>query len=154
MIELPVQRLAVLALFCVVVVLGMSSISCSDNSTTRAKASSVLLLQVGLRKQQEATPTQERLVQMQSQGMNTTTIGTQRIFIYLNQQLTPSQVNDLQSLGVTVYPNSWIPPVGSHPNGFVLADMPVDKLDALAAKDYVVNLDSAEVQSQPESRPQ
>ena len=54
----------------------------------------------------------------------------------------------LSSLGVTVYPESWIPPVGNHPNGFILAEMPVDKLDGLAAKSYVIALDTAEKEFQ------
>jgi hypothetical protein len=29
--------------------------------------------------------------------------------------------------------------------------MPIDKLDALAAKDYVIKLDTAELQSQPQN---
>jgi hypothetical protein len=57
----------------------------------------------------------------------------------------------LTGLGITIYPDSWIPPLANHPNGFVLADMPVDKLDALAAKDYVIKLDTAEQQLQPQN---
>ena len=54
-------------------------------------------------------------------------------------------------MGITIYPDSWIPPAGNNPDGFYLADMPVDKLDALAAKDYVIRLDTAEKQLKPQS---
>ena len=91
---------------------------------------------------------------MQTMGMRTDYLGTQRIFIYLAQQLTPAQITELTGLGITVYPDSWIPPVGNHPTGFVLADMPVDKLDELAAEDFVIRLDTAEQQLQPQMQPQ
>jgi subtilisin family serine protease len=69
---------------------------------------------------------------------------SEKIYIYFSQQPSTAQINELRSLGVTVYPESWIPPVGNHPNGFVLAEMPVDKLDSLAARSYVTALDTAE----------
>ena len=155
------------------ILLGISTFSCVDGTTpnssssptvkstlspttipaisppAQTKISSLLQLQISLRKEQLASPTLERLSQMQAQGMNVTNISVQRIYIYLNQNLTSSQANDLQAWGIILYPDSWIPPVGNHPTGFILADMPEDALDTLAAKDYVVRLDTAETQSQP-----
>jgi hypothetical protein len=138
-------------------IIGMSAFSCSNSgqttpdSLTQSKASSLLLLQISLRREQLASPTPERLSQMQSQGMNTTNLNVQRIFIYLKQPLTPAQTSELQALGITIYLNSWIPPAGNNPDGFYLADLPIDKLDTLAAKDYVVRLDTAERQLKPQS---
>ena len=123
----------------------------TENSVTQTKASSALLAQVALREQQIASPTTERLAQMQALGMQTENIGVQRIFIYLSQQLTTAQAEELNTLGITLYLDSWIPPVGNHPTGFILADMPVDKIDTLAAKDYVIKLDTAEIQAEPQS---
>jgi hypothetical protein len=145
-----IQKLTLAVLTPLIMVLGISAFSCSDNPTVQAKTSSLLLLQVSLRKEQLTTPTQERLAQMRAQGMNVSNIGIQRIYIYLNQQLTPAHDSELRSMGITLYPNSWIPPAVNHPTGFMLADMPVDQMNALAAKDYVVRLDTAEVQSQPQ----
>jgi hypothetical protein len=133
------------------VLIGVFSISCSGNHEASTKISSSLQLQISLRKEQLANPTPERLAQMQSMGMNTTNLGIQRIYIYLKQQLTQTRVNDLQSLGITIYPNSWIPPVNNQPTGFILADLSIDKLDALTGKDYVVRLDTAEKKFQTQS---
>ena len=108
-------------------------------------------MEITLKKDQLAEPTPERLSQMQSMGMSTGNLGIQKIYIYLSQQLTAGQADELRALGVTVYPDSWIPPVGNHPAGFILADMPVGNLDALAAKDYIVMLDTAEKLLQPQS---
>jgi len=131
----------------------MSSFSCVENPVTQTKASSTLLSQVALKQQQLASPTVERLAQMRSMGMRTDNIGIQRIYIYLSQQLTPTRADELRALGITLYLDSWIPPVGNHPFGFLLADMPIDKLDTLAAKDYVLKLDTAETKVEPQSSP-
>jgi len=59
-------------------------------------------------------------------------------------------------MNIVLYLDSWIPPVGAHSTGFILADMPIDKLEALAKKDYVVTVDTAERQLEPQagSQPQ
>jgi hypothetical protein len=124
--------------------------SYSTPLTSQQKVNSLLKLQVSLRLEQVASPTQERLAQMQAQGMNVTDLNIERLYIYLKQQLTQTQINDLQALGITIYLNSWVPPAGNNPDGFYLADMPIAKLDQLAAKDNVVRLDTAERQLQPQ----
>lgn len=69
------------------------------------------------------------------------------VFIYANARPDAAQVADMASLGVTAYLDSWIPPVGTHPQGFITATVPIDQVNALAAENYVVRLDSAERQS-------
>ena len=132
--------------------------SCSDwglnnspSPTSLSKASSLLLYQVSLRRDQLASPTPERLAQMQGEGMNLANLSIQKVFIYLHQQLTASQAGELRETGITVYTESWIPPVGNNPDGFYLADMPLDKLEALAGKAYVTRLDTAEKRLQFQS---
>ena len=115
------------------------------------KASSLLLMQVDLRKEQMAEPTAERLKQMQTMGVRTEDLTSQRIFIHFEQEPTQPQLEELQDLGITVYVDSWIPPVGDHPTGYILADMPIDKLNELAAKDYIIKLNTAEQVLEPQS---
>jgi hypothetical protein len=131
--------------------IAMFSFSCTDNPVTQSKASTLLLLQVGLKKEQLASPNPERLSQMQAQGMDISNLKMQKVYIYLSEPLSPSQINTLQQMGVQVFLNSWIPPVGNNPDGFYLAEMPVDKLDDLAAIDYVIRLDTAEKTFRPQS---
>jgi hypothetical protein len=121
-----------------------------ENTATTAKASPQLLQQAALRKEQLKSPTAERLSQMKSMGMRTENIAVQRIYIYLDKELTLSQTEELRSLGIILYMDSWIPPVSGHPTGFMLADMPVDKLDALAGKTYVIRLETAETSLEPQ----
>jgi hypothetical protein len=76
----------------------------------------------------------------------------QRIFIHLNSELTASQIEELKALGITLYLDSWIPPVGNHPTGYVIADVPIEKLSELAKKEYVVRLETAEQLLEPQNR--
>jgi subtilisin family serine protease len=69
------------------------------------------------------------------------------VFIYTDSRPDTAQVADMASLGVTAYMDSWIPPVGAHPQGFITALVPIDNVNELATKNYVARLDSAEQQS-------
>jgi hypothetical protein len=113
------------------------------------KATSRLLLQISLRRQQLADPTPERLEQMQAMGMNTADLTVQRVFIHLAQPPTAGQLEELGALGVTPYPDSWIATAGGPSAGFLVADMPIDRLDELAAKAYIVQMDTAEQSLEP-----
>jgi len=125
--------------------------SCGIVATPKEKASSLLLSQIELRQQQIAEPTAERLEQMKNMGMRVDDLEVQRIFIHLTKELNSSQVEELEAIGITLYLDSWIPPVGAHPTGFILADMPIDRLEELAQKDYVVRLDTAERVLEPQN---
>ena len=140
----------VMLVFSFILILWLSGSACSQNSVTQQKASGALLAQIALRQQQIDKPTVERQSQMQQMGMQTANLNVQRIFIYLEQKLTANQAVELTALGINLYMDSWIPPVGNHSDGFMLADMPVDKLDTLAAKNYVIKLDTAEIEAQPQ----
>jgi hypothetical protein len=113
------------------------------------KATSRLLLQISLRRQQLADPTPERLEQMQAMGMNTADLTIQRVFIHLAQEPTAEQLGELEALGVTPYPDSWIATAGGPSAGFLVADIPIDSLDELTAMAYVIQLDSAEQELEP-----
>jgi len=115
------------------------------------KASALLLLQIDLRRKQMANPIPERLEQMKAMGMNTENLGIQRIFIHLTGRPNPQQIDELEAIGIIPYPDSWIPPAGAYPTGFMIADIPVDELDELAGKDYVVRLDTAEQVLEPKT---
>ena len=139
-----IRKLALVSLISLIIVMGTLGFSCTENPVTQTKASSALLLQIALKQKQLASPTEERLGQMKSMGMRTEDLHSQRIYIYLSQQVTETQADELGALEITLYLDSWIPLVANHPTGFILADMPVDKLNALASKDYIVKLDTAE----------
>jgi hypothetical protein len=116
-----------------------------------SKVNSNLLQQIEMRRQQTASPSDQRLKQMQDMGMNTGNLKVQRVFIYLKETLTASQEKELSDMGVRIYPDSWIPPVGNNPTGFLTAEMPVDMLETLARAGFIVRLDTAERKSFPQT---
>ncbi len=113
------------------------------------KATSLLLIQINLRQQQITDPTPERLEQMQIRGMNTKDLEIQRIFAHFVQEPTVEQLGELESMGITPYPDSWIPSAEGPSAGFLVADMPIGKLDELMNKDYITQLDTAEQALEP-----
>jgi hypothetical protein len=147
-----------LALAIAIIVLLIPTIAlsgCKEDASAMTppvnKASSQLILQISLRKEQIESPTSQRLAQMKSMGMQAQDLAIQRIYIYLYQPLTGAQTGDLKALGLILYPDSWMPPASNNRTGFMLADMPVDKLNDLAAKNFIVSLDTAEKPSQPQT---
>ncbi|MDD5313421.1 MAG: S8 family serine peptidase, partial [Dehalococcoidia bacterium] len=84
------------------------------------------------------------------QGESSAT-GSVKVFIYLDEKPDAARIAELAALGITAYPQSWIPPVGSHPKGFITADVPVSDVEALAERDYVARIDSAEVVFYPQN---
>ncbi len=120
------------------------------NEATEEKIEPPLRIQVDLRRQQIASPSADRLDRMRSQGMKLDDIAIQLIYIYLSEEMSAAQVNELEAMGIVLYLDSWLPPVGSHPTGFLLANIPVGTLETLAAKPYVVKLDTAEEALQPQ----
>ena len=131
-------------------------VSCSNVETINEKVSSQLLAQIKLRKEQIADPIPDRIEIMKNMGMRTDNLKIQRVFIHLNKKLSQSQIEEIVAMEIILYLDSWIPPVGGHSTGFILADMPIDKLQALSEKDYVVRLDTAERLLEPQhgSQPQ
>jgi subtilisin family serine protease len=122
--------------------------SAQDNKSS-IKISSLLGIQVEAKlRAVEATPLEEGRVDilqtMQVRGTEVTPIDKQRIFIHSVEALSQSQIEELEAMGLTLYLDSWIPPVVAHPTGFLIADMPIDKLEELVEKDYIVSLDTAE----------
>ena len=93
-------------------------------------------------------PLEERLKQMQDMGMVLGNMKTQRVYIYAEDALTEDQEKELTEMGVSIHMDTWIPPVGNHHYGFFIAEIPIDKIEVLAARDYIVKLDTAERQGQ------
>ncbi len=122
--------------------------SCADKIDHMSKISDTLLVQVELRREQIASPDDQRLKQMQDLGLSVSKLDRQLVYIYVNGPLSMEQAEDLISLGIDVIEDTWIPAVGNHPLGFFIAEMPVDRLESLAARDYIARLDTAERKAQ------
>jgi len=126
-------------------------LSCLDNKEiAHEKISSALLTQVNLKKELIEHPTEERLNLIKEMGMKADNLENQLVFIHFKQKLAESQVTELKNMGLILHMDSWIPPRGAHITGYIIADMPVDALDELAKKEYIIKLDTAERVLEPQ----
>jgi len=75
----------------------------------------------------------------------------QKIFLYFTQKPYNKQIEELEDLGVSIDLASWIPPLNNHPFGFLTADMPIDKLEEIADKEYIKMIDTAEQIYEPQN---
>lgn len=133
------------------IILVLLLISCTNTETINEKVSGELLTQINLKSEQIANPSSERLEIMKNMGMIVDNLENQRIFIHLERELNDAQVKELKNLGLTLYLDSWIPPVGAHVTGYIIADMPIEVLGELAEIEYITRLDTAEQQLQPQA---
>jgi subtilisin family serine protease len=68
----------------------------------------------------------------------------QRLFLYLKVSPGLRFLQQIQALGITAYPETWVPAVGIHPMGVMLAEAPMQQVRELASLEDVVRLDTAE----------
>ena len=110
------------------------------------KMSGLLRLQIQVRTSYVSQPTSERLQAMRKMGMKIfeAEIDRQLIYIHIKRKLNAAKITSLKKIGVTVYEDSWIPPLENHPTGYVIANVPINRLYDLATKIYVVKLETAE----------
>ncbi len=152
----------VIGILCALMILFASSFGvvpakAADNKPAVSKISSLLSLRIKIKTRYLAQAGSLSGGQVALSGADIqatgelTNLNREEVFIRFAQRPTAAQISELSTLGVTTYPDSWIPPVGNHTTGFILADMPVEMLDALSAKDYVVNLDTAEAVAYPQN---
>lgn len=73
----------------------------------------------------------------------------QRVFIHFSERPDGAKISELQSLGMTIYEDSWIPPIDGHPTGFMVADIPIDRVEKIASLNYVHRLNTAEARYKP-----
>lgn len=116
------------------------------SSRIEKKMSGLLRLQRNLRNSYREQPTSERLNAMRKMGMKIieAEIDRQLIYIHVKRKLSASRVESLKKAGVVVYEDTWIPPLENHPTGYVVASVLMDRLYDLAAKPYVVKLETVE----------
>ncbi|NUO09925.1 MAG: S8 family serine peptidase [Candidatus Brocadia sp.] len=125
---------------------GLKNETKESDKKIEKKISGLLRLQMQLRSSYVEQPTPERLNAMQKMGMKTVAeeIDRQLVYIHVKRKLDATKIASLKEIGVKVYVDSWIPPLKNHPTGYVMASVPVSRLYDLAAKTYIVKLDTAE----------
>ena len=69
--------------------------------------------------------------------------------IYFDEKPAPSEFNRIENIGVELFPESWIPAMQNHPYGFMIAKVPLDKVNMLLTDNSVIKIGSAETISEP-----
>ncbi len=69
--------------------------------------------------------------------------------IYFNEKPDLSKLNRIENIGVELFPESWIPAMQNHPYGFMIAKVPVDKVNTLLSENSVIKIGSAETLLEP-----
>ena len=159
-------RLRIIFIIGLAIGLALSGIGCSQVRSSEGrrvapkreemsnKIGSTLAMHLDLRRDYLQRPTEEKLKRMEEMGLNMKNPEMQKVFLYFKEKPSFSTIRELEALGLRVDVNSWIPPVGKHPQGFLSANMPIDKVEKVAEKNYVLRLESAEVVFKPlELRP-
>ncbi len=127
-----------------------SSSNAQSNTDPDSKISALLARQIDLKLEAAAAASPGKALKaLDASGANTGELQSQLVYLYMAKPPDGKQISELQSLGMTVYPDSWIPPVGIHPYGFLLTKMPVNQLRPLAEKTYALKLNTAEKLFQP-----
>ncbi len=109
----------------------------------------LLRIQVALKRAQMSHPDPTRLRQMEALGLRTDDLSRQLVFVHFGRRPDGRQARDMESMGIALYQDTWIPPVGDHTDGLMTARVPVDRVYDLARKPYVTLLNTAEEAYQP-----
>jgi hypothetical protein len=134
----------VVTIVALLVVGSMPTNSLGDEGDALQKTSGLLQHHLNLKQAQLDQPSPDNMARMQAAGLASDDLSTEWVYLHFADEPTSVQLKELQGLGVNTFTDTWIPPVYDHPNGFLLAEMPLDKLKDVVAKEYVVYVDTAE----------
>jgi hypothetical protein len=71
------------------------------------------------------------------------------VFVHVKEEMSQTRIRELEGLGLTLMPETWIPPNGSHSTGFYLGEMQVCNVVQLAKLGDIVRITSAEMELKP-----
>ena len=71
------------------------------------------------------------------------------VFVHVKEKMSQTRIGELEQLGLTLFPETWIPPQGSNSTGFYLGEMQVSNIVQLARLSDIVRITSAEVEMKP-----
>ena len=73
----------------------------------------------------------------------------EQVVIYLADYPTGEQIASLEKLNIDCFLELWTPPLTSHPYGFFLAELPIDKFAETLSLGFVKKMDTAEYENFP-----
>ena len=69
--------------------------------------------------------------------------------IYFDEKPDLTKLNSIENIGAELFQESWIPAMQNHPYGFMIAKVPIDKVNTLMSENFVVRVGSAETMLEP-----
>lgn len=79
----------------------------------------------------------------------TGTNSDKQLILYFNEFPSDDQIAKLEAEGVKVYPESWTPPVGNHPMGFLIATTSSEGIVKAAEQSFVKKIDLNKTMDMP-----
>jgi len=114
----------------------------ADAGKGAEKISATLRAQIAAKNDYVAAPMSDKFKSLKEMGLQEA--NNQIIFLHFKKKPTQKQIKSLARLGVEVFSDSWIPPVGNHSTGYMTAKIPINKINRLAKKSFVTKLETAE----------
>ena len=75
----------------------------------------------------------------------------EKVVIYFEDYPSAEQITSLENLNIRCFLESWTPPLPNHPYGFILAELPADKLIESLSLSYIKKMDTAEYENFPQN---
>ncbi|MGE5365565.1 MAG: S8 family serine peptidase [Bacteroidota bacterium] len=74
-----------------------------------------------------------------------------RVFIYFTDLPAQTEITELEKSGIKCFPSTFTPPVGNHPMGYMLAEVPSGQMIQLLSYPFVQKVASAGKESYPDN---
>jgi hypothetical protein len=75
----------------------------------------------------------------------------EKVVIYFETYPSGEQISSLEVLDIRCFLESWTPPLPNHPYGFILAELPIDKLMEALSLSFIKKMDTAEYENFPQN---
>src|SRR3989344_2818032 len=132
----------ILLLLSLVVFMFLIAIGQADAGKFEKKISAALRAQIAAKNDYVKSPTSEKFKELKEMGLQEAR--NQIVFLHSKRKPSKSQLKYLTGLGMKIFADSWVAPVGNHPTGYLIAKIPVNKINRLAKKSFVTKLETAE----------
>ena len=130
-------------------IVGAAGLGAAPETRTD-KISPVILAHRDAKRQPLALAPEAHRRDLEARGLNAGDLSGESCALYTERPLSAAEREALEGRGIAIVPGLWIPPVaGRHPQGFHLARVAYDSLDAVRDDPRLVRLESAEIRSRP-----
>ncbi len=75
----------------------------------------------------------------------------EKVVIYFETYPSGEQITSLEALDISCFLESWTPPLPNHPYGFILAELPTNRLVEALSLSFIKKMDTAEYENFPQN---